>query len=235
METPFLNIINSINRLFYRIFTNIDTSKSIYSQYEPFWTEFNKLNIELNRQDIGMINEKVLLLHELRNYYQELIVHHKDVLLITNKNSCLFQVKILNKQKIIYEDEEYRNTSGYDQTRHNKDDSTILYIDVYLEDDTYYYGNCYGVRIHTLKSNCELLERPIESEPLEYLIINNKLIQQLLLTDKKCNFILFENIMSIPAIYEIYVLPSISIDDDPDNADVRMILQQDDIIHLFLK
>ena len=82
METPFLNIINSINRLFYRIFTNIDTSKAIYSQYEPFWTEFNKLNIELNREDIGLINEKVLLLHELRNYYQELIVHHKLRLLL---------------------------------------------------------------------------------------------------------------------------------------------------------
>ena len=55
------------------------------------------------------------------------------------------------KREQYYEDEEYRNTSGYDQTRHNKDDSTILYIDVYLEDDTYYYGDCNGGQIHILK------------------------------------------------------------------------------------
>jgi len=178
-----------------RIIENIGTSHDVIVTQK----KKQKDKLKFKQLDIVTINQIIQLMNEMTQYYQELIDNYRDVLILTNKTSCLFQVEILDKTEILTIDQEYYES--------NYNESEILYMDVYLELEDYYYGDCKGKLIPILKTNCIPLDRPIESAPLDYLMINDKFIQQLLLTDK-CNFLLFENIISKPAVY---VLPGPSV------------------------
>ena len=181
-----------------RIIENIGTSHDAIVRQK----KNQKDRLKFKQLDIVYINQIIQLINEMTQYYQQLIDNYRDVLILTNKTSCLFQVEILDKTEILTIDQEYYESK--------LNESEILYMDVYLELEDYYYGDCKGKLIPILKTNCIPLGNPIESAPLDYLMINDKFIQQLLLTDK-CNFLLFENIISKPAVY---VLPGPSVMSD---------------------
>jgi hypothetical protein len=176
--------------------------------------------------DIIKMNKSTEMIKQFILYYKELIVNAQDVVIITNENSRLYQVTVISTdqlftKKIVYADpSEWFNpitradfpkaeidmACQTDQVPsvHRPRENECLpvlsdILDVFDEDEDYYYGICTGVRVLTRKDNCVKIEQP-ERCTLPYFVMNNHFARKLLLKDltldqlpEKNRLVLFEH------------------------------------------
>ena len=180
----------------------------------------NKFN-SINRS-IYVINDKI---HEILNkinflqyiikninnfslYSNQLIENFNEVHILTNDNTRICQVNIIdiyelyNKQRYSSFHKEYirqytkcDETSGPKQCSIETGESNIM--DVFYEDDTYFYGIFRGIPLMSLKNNCIKL-LTVEKTQLNHIFMNDSFVQKLLLNDISiikpniCKYYLFE-------------------------------------------
>jgi len=126
-------------------------------------------------------------------YCIERIQNYNDVIILTNYENMICQVQIQDPTRVnTTEDLYYRNV--YSEIHHND------IVEVFSEDDQYYYGIHNGTIVYTRKDNCTIVE---STHPLtaHYFVMNHTIATKILLkivssnTDviqHKCKLLLFE-------------------------------------------
>ena len=180
------------------------------------------------KQDVIKINKSIQLFEQFKIYYERLIANAKDVVIITNDNSRLYQVTVISTdqlytKKISYSDpfEHFypvtiadfpkveidlacQSDHLHSLPRRNEDECALVLsniLDVFDEDDDYFYGICSGVRVFTRKDNCIQIDEPAKCT-IPYIVMNKHFVRKLLLNDlpssidhftEKYRLILFEH------------------------------------------
>jgi len=163
-------------------------------------------NITELKQDLQYINimKSILNAPKLLDYCNELFDNYNDVIFLKNDNSRIKQATILQfdlvyMSSFVAMSYFYGGHSISIKDVHpdfNFNTSPNIF-DIFDEDEEYYYGIYNNKKVRTLKTNCRD-QNPIIAVPsLDYIVINDKIINEILnidvnIFDKKCKLLLFE-------------------------------------------
>jgi len=145
-------------------------------------TEIKKYE-KLNKQyenDIRFIDAIQQLVDNFRfnSYCNQLFDSYNDVIYITNVDNRLYQATVNNNSNIYTKKFLGSSIRIEDDFIH-----TNNLFDIFDEDFDYYYGIYNGRRIFSRKTNCVILSPPGPMASLDYFVINNTFISNLLLND----------------------------------------------------
>ena len=125
------------------------------------------------------------------SYCGQLFDNYNDVIYITNVDNRSYQATVTNNNYIYIKKFLRRIIKIEDDFSHKTD-----LFDIFDEDNEYYYGIYNGRRIFSPKTNCVIVSPPGPMPALDYFVINNTFISNLLLNDldkqNQLKLVLFE-------------------------------------------
>ena len=190
----------------------------------------------LNTSRCAKVN--IAFLDKFRLFCNEVIDNFRETVIFTNENTRLYQVRVQSQDNLYTQKESWSDTEQmYPVTRANLvhpvmavavqtdqvysrvDEHEPVFddiLDVFDEDEEYYYGIYHGVSVFTPKNNCTKIDNP-ERCLLRYFVMTNRFANKLLLNNfsrsrdqessKKCALFLFEHtgcVVLDPVSYTVY-------------------------------
>lgn len=170
VNTPFKEMrlsLNELSKLIQIPKRNVTTNNVIKSTLH---TELKKLELIIQT------------MNDFSVYCDQLISNYQDVVIVTNDDNRICQVKIQNKELLFVTGNDWTGAlilhQYSDDKQHLEQLSDIM--DVFYETEDNYYGICDGKKMFTLKTNCEISSEQVKTS-LGYFILNNDIVKKILL------------------------------------------------------
>jgi len=203
--------INTLNTQIINIIKNMQNGINTTEEMKLFEQSFEEVKLKYTKSEprrdryddesrwhfsASNSDSKLQTMIEFEIYCKQLIANYRDVIIVMNDQSRICQARILNLSYVYTSIQKYPNRDTVEFSNHESNLTSDI-LDVFDEDEEYYYGICGGIVVIIPKTSCQILDIPVLTS-IGSFILNDNIIKRILIESlkadgpKKSTFLLFE-------------------------------------------